>query len=330
MLHRPIIVLSEDVIRNKDGEAISVNDLFGIYLPILSSPSECINEPIVLAYDRSHFCPLQTNDIIHEKASDNRLPLYPSINHIYEQNLLPIRFLGEDVNVERSKNLLRDYLRIQEVDYCVDSNSPAVSVLCADLGSKNLLTKEDFLLLYYKYLKDFFEIQKPRAIEEERKREKERELEDYISRHTSYDTYGPSITKLDASPTRSSRSNDTTNDIQLRNQTNYPYDSQYLYNNVDNNGAYVPRNDGIYVENSSFQPQQSQRLPDYAKRVQRDPNIDYTPSELHKQLYPTSNVDNISNLNNSGKMTNSVSINIQDNNSRFKRGNFRPKIFACN
>ncbi|CAF4680100.1 unnamed protein product, partial [Rotaria magnacalcarata] len=36
MLCRPIIVLSEDWIRNKIGEAISVNDLYGIYLPTLS------------------------------------------------------------------------------------------------------------------------------------------------------------------------------------------------------------------------------------------------------------------------------------------------------
>ncbi|CAF1013214.1 unnamed protein product, partial [Didymodactylos carnosus] len=62
MLRRPIIVLSEDVVRNKHGEAISINDIMGIYLPMLSDPTDCIKYPIVISYDRSHFCPLVTCD----------------------------------------------------------------------------------------------------------------------------------------------------------------------------------------------------------------------------------------------------------------------------
>jgi len=362
MLHRPIIILSEDVIRNKNNEAISVNDLFGIYLPILSSSNECINEPIVLAYDRSHFCPLQTNDINLDRTSDNFLPLYPSINHIYEQNVLPIRFLGDDVTVEHSRNLLRDYLRIKEVDYSFDSNSQPIPVLCAELGSKHLSSKGDFFLLYHKYLTDFFEIQKPTAIEEERKRERQREYDDYMSRyvpydtydrsigkqdtfstrssrstteelrnrerqreldddrslHAPYDTYGRALVKQDTFPTRSSRPNYTMSDIQPRNQTTHSY-QQY---DVNNNGTYIPRDGPIYVENS---PIQSQRLPDYTKQSQRDPTVDYTHSEVLKPLYSTDNTDNISNLNNNGKLINTFDINIQENDSGFKRGNFRSK-----
>jgi len=320
MLRRPIIVLSEDVIRNKNGEPISVNDLFGIYLPILSSSNECINEPIILAYDRSHFCPLQTDDIKRDKTSDNLLPIYPSINHIYEQNLLPIRFLGDDVTVERSKNLLYEYLRIQTVEYSFDSNSPAIPVLCVELGSKNLLLKENFFLLYYKYVKDFFEIQKPQAIEDERKRERQRELDEYASQHTSYDTYGRSIIKQDTSPTRSPRSNYTMNDVQSRHQTNYSNEPQYSHNSLYNNEAYLPRTSGINFENS---PIQSQRLPDYTKKTLRDSSVGDTRFESYKESYPRNITDNINNLNNSGKVIHSVNTDIRENNSSFQPGHSR-------
>jgi hypothetical protein len=93
MLARPIIILSEDVVRNKHGEAISYNDLYGIYLPILSKPGDCVKIPIVLAYDQSHFCPLQTNDLNNNTSSDNYLPLYQSSEHTRNETLLPIRFL---------------------------------------------------------------------------------------------------------------------------------------------------------------------------------------------------------------------------------------------
>jgi hypothetical protein len=316
MLHRPIIVLSEDVIRNKNGEPISVNDLFGIYLPILSSPNECISEPIVLAYDRSHFCPLQTDDTNRDKTSDNLLPIYPSVNHIYEQNLLPIRFLGDDVSAEHSKNLLHEYLRIKTVDYPFDSNSAPIPVLCVELGTKNLSSKENFFLLYYKYVKDFFEIQKPQAIQEERKRERERELEEYVAQHTSYDNYGRSIIKRDTSPTRSPRSND----IQQRYQTNYTYEPRYLQNSAYNNEAYIPRSSGINFENS---PIQSPILPDYPRKTLRDPSIDDTRSVSYKELYPRNITDNINNLNNNGKMISSVNTTIRENNSSFQPGHSR-------
>jgi hypothetical protein len=323
MLHRPIIVLSEDVIRNKIGEAISVNDLFGIYLPILSSSTECINEPIVLAYDRSHFCPLQTDDVDRERISDNLLPLYPSINHIFEQKLLPIRFLGDDMTAERSDNLLREYLRIQKIDYTFDSHSAAIPVQCAELGSKYSSTKYNFFLLYHKYAKYFFEIQKPKAIEDERKRAVERELEERRSHYIPYDTYSRSIVKRDTSPLRPLRSNYTTNDGQSNNQNNLSYGQRYFYDDIHNNEPYIPPNSAIYVENTPTQPQQSQTLPDYAKRTLRDRNVDHTVSESSKPLYPTSNPDNISNLNNNGKLMNSAFINIQGNDSRFNQGNFR-------
>jgi hypothetical protein len=323
MLHRPIIVLSEDVIRNKNGEAISVNDLYGIYLPILSSPSECINEPIVLAYDRSHFCPLQTSNT-NEQTLDNLLPLYSSLNHILEGNLLPIRFLGDDVTVERSNSLLRDYLRIKQIDHTFDSNPSAIPILCAELGGKYLLTKDNFFLLYSDYLYDFFEIQKPKAIKEEQERERQRELEDYASRYTSPDIYGRSVLRYDTSPMRSSRTSyTTTNDSQLRNQNSRSYDLDHYSDDLYTGGAYIPRNGASYFENNPRLPQQSQRLPDYTKNIQREPTISQPYYELLKKESPASNPGIISNPNSNEKLVNSVNIQMQGTDYKLNQGNFR-------
>ena len=322
MVRRPIIILSEDVIRNKVGEAISVNDLFGIYLPILSSPSECIKEPVVLAYDRSHFCPLQTSEITREQRSDNILPLYPSINHIYEQTLLPIRFLGDDVTAERSDNLLHEYLKIVKIDFTFDSKSPAIPVTCAELGAKTLGTRDNFFLLYYKYLTDFFEIQKPRAIEEERRRERERLLDEYGTQQTSYYTRSRSMGRPDTSLTTSPRLGDTTNNTGLRNVNTRIGNQQYSFDDLQNNGAYIPPRSGMYIEKPRVIPQSSQTLPSYARTTQRDLTLDNTSYTTPRQPSSTSYSDNIDNVNGNGKLVNSFTTNINGKDSSFSQGNF--------
>jgi hypothetical protein len=322
MLRRPIIVLSEDIIRNKNGEPISVNDIYGIYLPILSSASECVNEPIVLAYDHSHFCPLETGENRIDTTILNCLPLYLSINHTYDQKVLPIRFLGEDVSVERSDNLLHEYLRIQKVEHSFDPNSPPLSVLCAELGKKNLASRDNFFELYYKYLTDFFEIQKPKAIEEERRNERQREIENYASRHGSYDVNNTSVVIDDPiSSSSSSRLINTTNNNQSRNQNNYPYE-QYVNDDTYNNRGYIPYDGPMHLENTRTQPQQSKQPPDYVKTTQRTLPGNYDPHGQYTQSYPKTYSDNISNLNNNGKMVNNVQLDIREEENKFKRGNF--------
>ncbi|CAF4670852.1 unnamed protein product [Rotaria sp. Silwood1] len=308
MLHRPIIVLSEDVIRNKNGEAISVNDLFGIYLPILSTPDECIIEPIVLAYDRSHFCPLQTTNANVGKALDNRLPLYLSIEHAYNNISLPIRFLGDDDNIEYSNNLLRDYLRIQKVEYSFDEKSSPLSILCVTLG-----------------------VQKPKAIAEERERERQRELDDYVNRHISYDTRGRSIIKQDptlssSSTPMSARSNTTLNESQLRNQNNNYDDQIYSYNGTYTNQPYIPSNGAVYIKNSSNQPQQSPRVFEHRKVAQTDRDINYPDTEQSKQLNLKNDLNNISNLNNNDKQRNPVSFKTGEDEYKFNREQRQPKV----
>ncbi len=313
MLRRPIIVLSEDVIRNKNGEAISVNDLFGIYLPILSQPRECIKEPIILAYDHSHFCPLQTNDSLNEKAAANLLPLYLSINQMYDQILLPVRFLGDDVSDDRSDNLLHDYLRIRKLEYNLDSNSSPISFLCAELCDKHLSSRTNFFLLYHKYLMDFFEVQKPKAIEEERKRERQRELENYATRPISYDTYVRPLMRRDPlsselPPITSPRSYTPINGISSRNQNSHSYAEQYL----NDDGRYIPYDGAFDIENRSTQPRQSNRSPDYTKLAQRNSDVVHSYHDPIKQSYSTTYPDNISNVRNNGKSINTLYTDRQD------------------
>ena len=320
MLHRPIIVLSEDVIRNKNGEAISVNDLYGIYLPILSPPTECINEPIVLAYDRSHFCPLQTSDTKYERTLENLLPLYPSMNHILDKKLLPIRFLGDDVTDERSDNLLRDYLKIKQIDYIIDSSSSAMPILCVELGDKYLRDKDNFFLLYYDYVKDFFEIQKPKAIEEERKRE----LDDYINRYSPSDIYGRPVSRYDTSPTRSLRTSYTIpNDSYSRNLNGRSYDLDRYSDDIYASEAYIPRNSALHFEKDPLLPYQSQRSPEYARSIQREPIIGPRYPDTIKKQSPTSNSDIISDPSSTRKQMNSVNIQVQGTDPKSYQGNFR-------
>ena len=236
MLHRPIIVLAEDVIRNKNGEPISVNDLYGIYLPILSPASECVREPIVLVYDQSHFCPLLNDDRQSSGIPTNLLPLYLSIDHIYDRILLPIRFIGDDVSAEHSSNLLHDYLLLRTEKFSFDSNSPPIYLLCAELGRQHLSSKEDFYRLYHKYVCDFFQVQKPKAIEEEQNRERERELEKYALSNLTHDTNGRSIIKRDLAPSPkiSPRSNSSIDDSQSR---DHSYEQRYSSDDSHNNGV---------------------------------------------------------------------------------------------
>jgi OTU domain-containing protein 7 len=73
VLKRPIIVVSDTVLKNAKGESLSPINFGGIYLPLEISPQQChrfvfirfhkiasFRSPLVLCYDSSHFSPLVT------------------------------------------------------------------------------------------------------------------------------------------------------------------------------------------------------------------------------------------------------------------------------
>ena len=53
LLKRPIIVLGVPVVRE-----VAPSFIRGIYLPLLNDPTECVKEPIIIAFHEFHFCPL--------------------------------------------------------------------------------------------------------------------------------------------------------------------------------------------------------------------------------------------------------------------------------
>ena len=319
MLRRPIIILSEDVIRNKNGEAISVNDLYGIYLPTLSSHDECIKEPIVLAYDRSHFCALQPSDIGIRETLDNFLPLYLSIDCAYDGILLPIRFSGDDENIEHTNNLLHDYLQAQKKDFQSHSDAPSLSILCTKLSSKTLIRKENIFYVYYEYIKDFFEVQKPKAIEEERIRERQRELGSYVNHNEFYDTRNHSIVRRDplSSSSISALSTKPIDDVRWRKQDHYSHKQYYLSDDIDANDVYIPYNGPFYVDNLSTRDERSRRPLDLERTQYRTLYSDHT---YPKQAFGENHSGNVDNLSNCNKIVNTVNVNLDEDEFKIKRG----------
>ncbi|CAF1220432.1 unnamed protein product [Adineta ricciae] len=319
MLRRPIIVLAEDVIRNKNGEPISVNDLFGIYLPILSIPNECIREPIVLVYDHSHFCPLQTiiNDL--DPTAENFLPLYQSINHTYDQSLLPIRFLGDDISRDRSDSLLYDYLRIRTIKYDFDKKAVPLMIVCAELGRRNLSLRNNFFAVYHKYLVDFFEVQKPAVVaEEERKRQKQRDANNYTSPSISNDHSGWQLIRKGPmkpsppSPAITPRTASGADSVHTRNRTTQTTEQRCLRADDNKEQGYVPKNGAVHFEKSPTKVQHSDKPVDPPKAITRNASIVVNNQEATRQLHVTHIPENIQNVKNNEKPVNVSKTNPQN------------------
>uniref|UniRef100_A0A914CBM2 ubiquitinyl hydrolase 1 n=1 Tax=Acrobeloides nanus TaxID=290746 RepID=A0A914CBM2_9BILA len=86
ILKRPIIVVSDTVLRNANGEELSPIPFGGIYLPLECPAEQCHRSPLVLCYDSSHFSAL----VAMRQSSSNTLQAIP-IND-KNRNLLPVHF----------------------------------------------------------------------------------------------------------------------------------------------------------------------------------------------------------------------------------------------
>uniref|UniRef100_A0A7E4UU62 ubiquitinyl hydrolase 1 n=1 Tax=Panagrellus redivivus TaxID=6233 RepID=A0A7E4UU62_PANRE len=87
ILKRPIIIVSDTVLRNANGEELSPIPFGGIYLPLECPPEQCHRSPLVLCYDSSHFSAL-----VAMRSSTNTpyLPAIPIMDK--NRNILPIHF----------------------------------------------------------------------------------------------------------------------------------------------------------------------------------------------------------------------------------------------
>lgn len=95
VLKRSIIVVSDTVLRDMNGEAMAPIPFGGMYLPFEIPANECHRSPLLLTYDMAHFSAL----VSMESAHDQPPPLIPLVD--YDNVLLPIQFCidpGADFN----------------------------------------------------------------------------------------------------------------------------------------------------------------------------------------------------------------------------------------
>ncbi|VDK81314.1 unnamed protein product, partial [Onchocerca ochengi] len=87
ILKRPIIVVSDTVLRNAIGEELSPIPFGGIYLPLECPSNQCHRSPLVLCYDSAHFSALVT---MRHTASNSVQSIIPITDK--NRNLLPLHF----------------------------------------------------------------------------------------------------------------------------------------------------------------------------------------------------------------------------------------------
>ena len=116
ILHRTIVILSEDVIRTIDGNSISPNNVGGIYLPTLCYPCDCVKSPITLCYSDNHFTPLISMEdlVVDSPLVERAVHAVPLVTVLLEQ--LPVHFLSrnEEANIP---DLLNQYLELMELPF---------------------------------------------------------------------------------------------------------------------------------------------------------------------------------------------------------------------
>jgi hypothetical protein len=86
ILKRPIIVVSDTVLRNANGEELSPIPFGGIYLPLECPPEQCHRSPLVLCYDSSHFSAL----VAMRSPSSPYLTAIPIMDK--NRNIVPVHF----------------------------------------------------------------------------------------------------------------------------------------------------------------------------------------------------------------------------------------------
>lgn len=316
MIARPIIVFSEDVVRNKYGEAISFNDLFGIYLPLLNDSKQCSKTPIILAYDQSHFCPLLFEDSNRDDDGCTcYVPLYQSENQALSNHMLPIKFLNTDPKEKTDHLYLDEYITYKQVSYRFNDAGPQTKVYCAVVTRNTVQNDLNFFSLYWDYLKDFYQMQ-------DKMIQSERDNADYprnvttvpihpvrvISNATAGDQ--PTTTTTTVSPPSYSSVARSNNDPHFRN--NEALERQSSYDRAVRNGVVqIP----VKIENS--------KLP--TQHTQPTINDSILPNTSHGEVKLNGENQNqpkpLNGLPNDGRSLNKTGIAVnQRENSKLKQG----------
>ncbi|XP_013403493.1 OTU domain-containing protein 7B isoform X2 [Lingula anatina] len=91
VLHRTVIVIADQYLKDINGEAFAPIPFGGIYLPYECDPKSCHRSPLVLTYDAAHFSALVAMELESSPVDKPRPPaLIPLVGSDFE--LLPLHF----------------------------------------------------------------------------------------------------------------------------------------------------------------------------------------------------------------------------------------------
>jgi len=123
VLSRPIIVVANKFLYSQTGEALAPIYFGGVYLPLERAPTACHRQPLILAYDNSHFCALV--------AMEGGSPIIPLVTQTCET--LRVHFAvdpglsGEATPVDCDRLLLK-YLDVTEVTTHFNLTIPCIKI----------------------------------------------------------------------------------------------------------------------------------------------------------------------------------------------------------
>jgi OTU domain-containing protein 7 len=132
IIQRPIVIVSDTVLHDSNGDPLAPIPFGGIYLPLECDKGKCYSYPILLTYDSAHFSALVLMNDENSAIKQNDVP-YPIIPITYStMDLLTIHFSydpGKDFNwhklhdnfpneLSRNDNMyiLQDYLRLVKIE----------------------------------------------------------------------------------------------------------------------------------------------------------------------------------------------------------------------
>ena len=106
VIRRPVIVISDTVLRGVSGEDLAPIYFGGIYLPLEYHYDSCYKSPLVLAYDSAHFSPLLSEEkkggTKYDRLSNRTDVIIPLVYP--NGKLLPVQFMSDPKKVTETED----------------------------------------------------------------------------------------------------------------------------------------------------------------------------------------------------------------------------------
>ena len=106
VIKRPIIIISDTILKGVSGEDLAPIYFGGIYLPLEYHYDRCYKSPMVLAYDSAHFSPLLSEEkkasSKYERLSNRTDAIIPLVYP--DGKLLPVQFMSDPKKVSEAED----------------------------------------------------------------------------------------------------------------------------------------------------------------------------------------------------------------------------------